>query len=120
MAEIKVPVSLVILDSDAFFKALEFAKSVGATDRFLSALRRTCRSHVTEGWEARVELYPDRGVPHSFGWTERYKLPNKDWVRGITGGMIYRGPEQPGDGTAPAFVVDVAPISGEHTWTIHT
>ena len=122
MPPIKVPVRLVVLDSAALFATMEFAKSVGALDRFTAALQRTCRSHVSEGWEYRVEVYPDRDVPHSFGWAEHYKRPAGDWVRGIFGGLIYRGHGQPGDGSPPAFVVDVAPPDKEieHDWTIHT
>jgi hypothetical protein len=42
--------------------------------------------------------------------------PHSFW---FDGGLIYHGPGQPGDGSAPAFSVEVGGPDGPH-WSIHT
>jgi hypothetical protein len=46
-------------------------------------------------------------------------LPDRTYQFWFDGGLIYHGPGQPGDGSAPAFSVEVGGPDGPH-WSIHT
>ena len=57
--------------------------------------------------------------PHSFYFKMHRLLPDGTYKFWFDGGLIYHGPGQPGDGSAPAFSVEVGGPEGPH-WSIHT
>lgn len=64
-----------------------------------------------------VEIYRDWGrTPHSF----EFLMLHPDKTRWFNGGLIYSGPGQPLDGSAPAFTVSLSKTGHEHNWSVHT
>lgn len=61
------------------------------------------------------ELYKDYAA-HSF----QFLMKRADGANWFNGGLIYSGPGQPLDGSAPAFTVSLEPTGVEHQWSIHT
>lgn len=53
---------------------------------------------------------------HSFSFA-MYQPDGRFW---FNGGLIYSGPGQPLDGSAPAFTVSLERTGHEHNWSIHT
>jgi len=58
-------------------------------------------------------------APHSFYFKMHRLLPDGTYKFWFDGGLIYHGPGQPADGSAPAFSVEVGGPEGPH-WSIHT
>ena len=56
---------------------------------------------------------------HSFHFKMHRLQPDGTYKFWFDGGLIYHGPGQPGDGSAPAFSVEVGGPEGPH-WSIHT
>lgn len=99
-------------DSDHFIDVLKFASSVGAADKLADKLqyltqygdgKNTC--HVFRDW-----------APYSF----EFVMHHADGSRWFNGGLIYSGPGQPLDGSAPALTVGIGVDSSQHGWSIHT
>ena len=63
----------------------------------------------------RCKLYPD-WADHSFGVVVE-TLENGEWKHWFTGGLIFQGPTQPLNGSAPAFTVSMESYVG---WSLHT
>lgn len=62
-----------------------------------------------------VEIYRD-SAPFSF----EFLMLRSDKTRWFNGGLIYSGPGQPLNGSAPAFTVSLAKTGHEHNWSVHT
>jgi hypothetical protein len=61
------------------------------------------------------EIYNDF-APNSF----EFLMKHPDGTRWFNGGLIYSGPGQPLDGSAPALTVGIGIDSSKHNWSIHT
>ncbi|MFX1689735.1 hypothetical protein PWR05_35285 [Paraburkholderia sp. A2RI-6] len=103
--------TLNIMDTEAFGRAMEFALRVGATDRLSERLSFLAGY---AGGEGVCELYANR-APHSF----EFLMHRADGSRWFNGGLIYSGPGVPADGTGPAFSVSLSVESG-HSWGVHS
>lgn len=91
---------------------MDFATKVGAIDKLLDKLRYP--AEYGEG-DNMCDLHAD-WAPHSFTFTVR--RPNGS--RWFSGGLIYSGPGQPLDGSAPALTVGIGIDSSVHNWSVHT
>ena len=47
-------------------------------------------------------------------------MKHPDGSRWFNGGLIYSGPGQPLDGSAPALTVGIGIDSSVHNWSVHT
>src|SRR5262249_3059027 len=105
-------------------KARAFAKALGVEDNLQSRLDYLaefgCRISDTEidPERAKTVLYKDF-APYSFYFVVQRRKPDGTYEHWFDGGLIYHGPGQPGDGSAPAFSVEVGGPDGPH-WSIHT
>ena len=80
----------------------------GRNQHYPAGVRKPCRVILTKDF-----------APHSFQFREERLLDaSKGWQGRLSGGLIYSGPEQPLDGSAPAFTVAVD--GPRHGWSIHT
>ena len=61
------------------------------------------------------EIHRDH-APNSFAFLMRHP-DGRVW---FNGGLIYSGPGQPLDGSAPALTVSLEPTGHEHKWSVHT
>ncbi len=61
------------------------------------------------------ELHRD-SAPHSF----EFLIRRPDGTRWFNGGLIYSGPGQRLDGSAPAFTVGLGVTDHMHNWSVHT
>ncbi len=61
------------------------------------------------------ELYRDF-APHSF----EFLMKHADGSRWFNGGLIYSGPSQPLNGSAPALTVGIGVDNSQHNWSVHT
>lgn len=61
------------------------------------------------------EVYSD-WAPNSFAFV----LKRPDGSTWFNGGLIYSGPGQPLDGSAPALTVGIGIDSSKHGWSVHT
>lgn len=55
-------------------------------------------------------------APHSFGFC----MKRPDGSCWFFGGLIYSGPGQPLDGSAPALTVRIGANGSQHNWSVHT
>ena len=60
-------------------------------------------------------LYKDF-APNSF----EFLMERADGTRWFNGGLVYSGPTQPLDGSAPALTVGIGIDSSVHGWSVHT
>ena len=79
------------------------------------ALTRTLSRLKNMAGEGTAYLHKDF-APLSFA----FMILDKDGKRDLVGGMIYSGPGQTLNGSAPTFTVSVEPPSNDHKWSIHT
>lgn len=95
-----------------FAKVMEFAMNNGCADKLLERLQ-----YLAEyaGGRQKCVLYTD-WAPNSFAFA--MKKPDSEFW--FNGGLIYSGPGQPLDGSAPAFTVSIDADSSKHSWSIHT
>lgn len=117
MIEIKCP--------EHFRDVVAFAAKVGALDQFmgrvlyLGAYALQSRNIA----DVKAELFRD-DAPHSFAFViYAAKKPlhrGGAWERWFNGGLIYSGPGQPLDGSAPAFTVGIGTDPAVHSWSVHT
>lgn len=117
---------LVVHESclDKFIEVVKFAAENNLLDNFLDKLdylrtyanREGCTYAKDEGKDTRCTLYADF-APYSFEFGIQ-KFDGKEWSGWFGGGLIYSGPEQPLNGSGPAFTVGIGtPKVG---WSIHT
>lgn len=104
-----------------FFKVVAFAKSVDALDQLGQSLEYLATYGQAGGNVTRCKLYTDF-ARHSFGFTVERFQPETGWKPWMSGGLIYEGPDQPLDGSAPALCVSLHKRSAKspHSWTTHT
>ena len=96
---------------DHFLQVLKFAASVGAADKLIERLDYLANY---AGGDNMCELYND-WAPHSF----EFVMKRPDGSRWFNGGLIYSGPGQQLDGSAPALTVSLSQQQG-HGWSVHT
>jgi len=100
------------LDPEHFAQVLEFAlqnKCAGQLGDKLDYL-----THYGDGKNT-CAIYRD-WAPNSFA----FGIDRPDGTRWFNGGLIYSGPGQPLDGSAPALTVGIGIDSSKHGWSIHT
>ena len=105
-------------------KARAFAKALGVEDNLQSRLDYLA-AYACQDQDGHIDpkltkccLGADF-APHSFYFKMHRLLPDGTYKFWFDGGLIYHGPGQPGDGSAPAFSVEVGGPEGPH-WSIHT
>jgi hypothetical protein len=99
-------------DPDHLAKVVKFAVEHGCTDKLMGQLDYL----ATYGGGSNVcEVFNDF-APNSF----EFLMKRPDGTRWFNGGLIYSGPEQPLDGTAPALTVGIGVDSTKHGWSVHT
>ncbi len=103
---------LEIINLDHFAKVSDFAESVGAFDKLNERLNYL---DTYGGGDCTCKLYPD-WAPNSFAFV----MKRPDGTRWFNGGLIYSGPGQPLDGSAPALTVGIDIDSSKHGWSVHT
>ena len=103
---------LEIKNTEHLLGVMKFAISVGAADKLVEKLLYLDR--YGDGDNA-CELYND-WAPNSFAFLMR-KPDGTSW---FNGGLIYSGPGQPLDGSAPALTVGIGIDSSQHGWSVHT
>lgn len=93
-------------------EVMDFATKVGAMDKLLDKLRYL--AEYGDGSNI-CELYGDWAA-NSFA----FGMNRPDGTRWFNGGLIYSGPGQPLDGSAPALTVGIGIDSSVHGWSVHT
>lgn len=91
---------------------LSFAAEVGAVDKLIAKLKYL--AEYGDGQNT-CRLFKGR-APHSF----EFFMNRPDGTRWFNGGLIYSGPGQPLDGSAPALTVGIGIDSSKHSWSVHT
>ena len=97
---------------DHLLETISFAATVNATDVLLDKIK-----YLSEysGGRCLCAIHKD-WAPHSFDFV----MFHEDGSRWFNGGLIYSGPGQPLDGSAPALTVGIGIDSTKHTWSVHT
>ena len=91
---------------------LKFAASVGAVDKLIERLEYL----ATYGEGDNIcHLHRDF-APNSF----EFLMHRPDGSRWFNGGLIYRGPGAPGDGSNPSLTVSLCQSKELHSWGVHT
>lgn len=112
---------LSIQNQEHFAKVKAFAESVGAQAELQKQLDYLATYACHDDPErTRCHLMADF-APHSFTFTmEKRSSDGAEYTYWFNGGLIYRGPGQPLDGSAPALTVDISPSNKTHDWSVHT
>ena len=99
-------------DTDHFLKVLEFAVQANATKELADKLK-----YLSDygGGGNMCRLFRD-WAPNSF----TFNITKPDGQFWFNGGLIYSGPGQPLDGSAPALTVSLGADTGKHNWSVHT
>lgn len=111
---------LNIANQEHYDKVKAFAESIGAMDELQKQLDYlggyACHDSPTD---TKCNLFSDfaRG---SFAFTMEKHVADGSYKYWFNGGLIYRGPGQPHDGSAPALTVDLSPAKSLHSWGVHT
>jgi len=103
---------LTIYNDDHMATVKAFATSVGALDALQEKLDYLA---TYGGGHNTCHLFPDF-APYSFA----FRMADATGATWFNGGLIYHGPGQPGDGSAPAFSVDLSNDPAVHRWSVHT
>lgn len=104
--------SIIIECKEYYQEVMKFAEANNCADQLTCKLERlTSMARFPE----QVFLHKDF-APLSFAFV----ICENTSTRGLVGGLIYSGPHQTLDGSAPTFTVSVEPPSNEHKWSIHT
>ena len=103
--------ALKIEDHEYFARVVEFAIAIKSHDRLMERLDYL--AHYSDP-ATTCYLYADR-APYSFDFS--MKRHGAFWFHG---GLVYSGPEQPLNGSGPAFTVGIGVPSGIPTWSVHT
>lgn len=104
--------SIEIHDPEHFVKVLQFALANKATVKLIERLDYL--AHYGDGANV-CHLHRD-WAPNSFG----FAMMRPDGSVWFNGGLIYSGPGQPLDGSAPALTVGIGIDSSVHGWSVHT
>ena len=105
--------SIEFADPDHLAKVLKFAIENNCADKLLQRLNWL--SNYGFDGDTLCVIHSDH-APNSFEFVMKH--PGGD--RWFNGGLIYSGPSQRLDGSAPAFTVSVEPHTNEHKWSVHT
>lgn len=110
---------LVVPDHEAMAyleEQMAFARSIDRMDNLAERLYFLVQSGRPR--PTRTVLFRDF-APHSFIFTQQQVDDSgQKWVRTMNGGLIYSGPDQPLDGSAPAYTVS---LNDSHVgWSTHT
>lgn len=97
-----------------FAKVVQFAAENGCLDKLVERLCYLANYGGTPDYTT-CHLHSDWAT-NSFAFV----LYKQDGTRWFTGGLIYSGPGQALDGTAPALTVGIGIDSSQHGWSIHT
>jgi hypothetical protein len=110
---------LVVPDHEAMGyleEQIAFARSIDCMDNLAEGLFWLIQHGGSR--PVRTVLFRDF-APHSFIFTvQRVDDTGQKWERCMNGGLIYSGPDQPLDGSAPAFTVSMG--ESEIGWSVHT
>lgn len=99
-------------DPEHLLEVLKFAAEHDCSDKLAARLDYL----ATYGTGTNTcELYRD-WAPHSFA----ILMKRPDGSTWFNGGLIYSGPGQPLDGSAPALTVGIDIDSSVHGWSVHT
>jgi hypothetical protein len=124
---------IIISDPVRLRAAIEFAIKVGCLEQFGQDLCRLLQVVTMDmvRWEDgkiveapgayQAEIGRDF-APHSFSFAIWRDEVSRDNLM-LNGGFIYAGPGAPGDGSSPAYSVDLAWVTGQrprHSWNVHT
>lgn len=117
-----VPNQFEVLCPEHLAAVEAFAKSVGAEEQLVKQIDYL-RNYGGGNWKIRLGR---DWAQHSFTVTWlRWSRAKEEFVLAYNGGLLYGGPGQPRDGSAPAFSVSLDslnPCSDRplHDWSIHT
>ena len=104
--------TLKIEDPDHFAEVVQFAVANKCYGKLMERLDYL--GHYSD--EATTcHLYRDH-APNSFVFAMK-RHGSQFW---FNGGLIYSGPEQPLNGSGPAFTVGIGIDSSTHGWSVHT
>jgi hypothetical protein len=93
-------------------KVLEFAVNNGCADKLCERLRYL----AGYGDGKNLCVVHQDWAPNSF----EFVMQHPDGSRWFNGGLIYSGPGQPLDGSAPALIVGIGIDGSKHGWSVHT
>lgn len=100
------------IECEEHFKhVMDFAKQHACEEALISKLRR-----LQEYGDGTTTFLHQDFAPLSFA----FLVQDAAGRRVLVGGLIYSGPNQRLDGSAPAYSVSVDPPTNEHRWSIHT
>lgn len=99
-------------DPEHFTEVLEFALHQGCQDKLMERLNYL----ATYGEGDNVCHVHRDFAPHSFAFAMK-RADGRFW---FNGGLIYSGPTQPLNGSAPALTVGIGVDSSKHGWSVHT
>lgn len=109
---------MLVVENEAYLAEVKkFAESVGAIDRLTKQLDYL--NGYAGSDKTRCHLVSDF-APHSFHFIMKKLGTDGEYRYWFNGGLIYRGPRQPLDGSGPAFTVDISPSDATHDWSVHT
>lgn len=109
-------------DQEHFDAVMKFAEANGLKEQLEQALDRLRNYSYypddPESVEKKCTLRRDY-APHSFAFEIYRPDPEKpgEWVFWFNGGLIFQGPKNPANGSAPSFTVSLAEGTG---WFMHT
>lgn len=104
--------ALKIEDTEHFARVVEFAIANKCYDKLMERLDYL--GHYSDHPTVCC-LYHDH-APNSFAFV----MKNEQGQGWFAGGLIYSGPSQPLDGSAPALTVGIGIDSSRHGWSVHT
>lgn len=99
-------------DPEHFLTVLEWAVKNNCAKQLIDRLEYLCGYGNGDNC---VHIYRDF-APNSF----EFLMHRPDGTRWFNGGLIYSGPGQTLDGSAPALTVSLSPTGSEHNWSVHT
>lgn len=105
-----------------FLEAMKFAAENNCLNELISQLNYLntyADARKSEGFETECILYKDF-APLSFTFQMRKRWRDGTLENWFHGGLIYSGPGQPLDGSAPALTVSLEKSTNKHTWSVHT
>ena len=103
---------IVFKDPEHLASVLRFAVENDCTDKLCERLNYLAKYQDGQNM---CEVYSD-WAPHSFAFV----MLRPDGTRWFNGGVIYSGPGQPLNGSAPALTVGIGVDSSKHGWSVHT
>lgn len=99
-------------DPDHLAKVMKFAVENNCADKLCERLNYLA---TYAGGHNKCVIGGD-WAPNSF----TFCMHDKDDKHWFVGGLIYSGPEQPLDGSAPALTVGIGVDNSSHGWSVHT